>query len=86
MKGEREYNFSKNKILNCEISMENRLLLEEAYKLRFEYYNLYEEKEEKWHQKYKNHILYEVVKQSFSYNYIDIAEVMPKLVDKIKIE
>ncbi|QKF82127.1 hypothetical protein [Halarcobacter ebronensis] len=64
----------------------NNNLLKEAYKLRFEYYNLYEEKEEKWHQKYKNHILYEVVKQSFSYSYIDIAEIMPKLIEKIKIE
>ncbi|RXJ70160.1 hypothetical protein CRV08_00930 [Halarcobacter ebronensis] len=64
----------------------NKNLLKEAYKLRFEYYNLYEEKEEKWHQKYKNHILYEVVKQSFSYSYIDIAEIMPKLVEKIQID
>ncbi|RXJ86481.1 hypothetical protein [Arcobacter sp. CECT 8985] len=59
--------------------MEEKLLTE-AYKLRFEYFNLYENKQEKWHQKYKNHKLYELVNCSFDYNYRQIGQEMPKLI------
>ena len=63
----------------------NNNLLEEAYKLRFEYYNIYENNQYKWHEKYKNHILYEVVKNSFDYSYKEIGAVMPKLIEKIQV-
>lgn len=58
-------------------TMEN--LLKTALKLRFEYYNLYEKKEEEWHEKYKNHKLYNVVVKSFDYDFKEIAQKMPEL-------
>ncbi|AXX92500.1 hypothetical protein CPU12_09320 [Malaciobacter molluscorum LMG 25693] len=61
--------------------MEDKIL-KEAYKLRFEYYNLYEMKQNRWHDKYKNHKLYETVKQSFEYDYKQIGQMMPKLIEK----
>jgi hypothetical protein len=53
--------------------------LKTALRLRFEYYNLYEKKEEKWHEKYNQHNLYSVVVKSFDYDFKEIAEMMPKL-------
>ena len=63
--------------------MERNSLEKEAYKLRYEYYNLYVNKESKWHEKYKNHQLYDVVVESFKYKFHEIAEEMPKLLKKI---
>lgn len=60
--------------------MEN--LLKEALRLRFEYYNLYENKEDKWHKKYENHDLYKVVVKSFKYDFKQIAQKMPELLKK----
>lgn len=57
-------------------------LLKEALRLRFEYYNLYENKEDKWHKKYKNHELYKVVVESFKYDFTQIAQKMPELLKK----
>lgn len=57
-------------------------LLKEALRLRFEYYNIYESKEEKWHKKYKNHKLYDVVVESFKYDFKQIAQKMPELLKK----
>lgn len=61
---------------------EDRLTLKEAYKLRYEYYNFYENKESKWHEKYKKHKLYDVVVESLEYRFHEIANVMPKLLRK----
>lgn len=58
-------------------------LIKDAYRLRFEYYNSFEGKEEKWHEKYKSHELYKVVVKSFEYDFKKIAEVMPKLIEEI---
>jgi len=58
--------------------------LKEAYKLRNEFYNLYENKEEKWHQKYKAHPLYEIVVESFNYRFHEIGQIMPTLLQKEK--
>ena len=58
--------------------MENQLKI--ALRLRFEYYNLYEGKENIWHEKYKEHNLYTVVVKSFEYDFKEIAEMMPKLI------
>lgn len=58
-------------------------LEKEAYKLRYEFYNLYENKEIKWHEKYKKHHLYEVVVESFNYKFNEIAVEMPKLLNKL---
>jgi hypothetical protein len=60
------------------------LTLNEAYKLRYEYYNLYENKESKWHEKYKKHRLYKIVVKSFDYKFSQIAGVMPKLLEELK--
>lgn len=60
--------------------MENKLI-KDAYRLRFEYYNTFEGKEDKWHEKYKNHNLYEVVTKSLDYDFKQIGEVMPKLIE-----
>lgn len=57
-------------------------LLKEAYRLRFEYYNFFENKESKWHEKYKNHELYHIVIESFNYDYKQIGVIMPKLIEK----
>jgi len=66
--------------------LDSERLLKEAYKLRYEYYNFYEDKENKWHEKYKNHQLYSTVIASFEYNFKEIGEIMPKLIDtNIKI-
>lgn len=54
-------------------------LMKDAYSLRHEYYNFYENKENKWHEKYKSHRVYSVVVKSFDYNFKQIAGVMPKL-------
>lgn len=51
----------------------------EAYKLRFEFYNQYENKEDKWHEKYKNHRLYGIVVESLKYKFHEIGQVMPEL-------
>lgn len=59
--------------------MDNKLL-KQAFALRFEYYNFYENKEDKWHKKYKNHKLYNVVVKSFKYDFKQIAMQMPKLI------
>jgi len=55
-------------------------LLKEAYRLRFEYYNFFGNKESKWHEKYKNHKLYNVVQKSFDFDYKQIGQIMPKLI------
>ena len=60
--------------------MENQL--KEALKLRFMYYNIYENKEEIWHEKYKNHDLYSVVVKSLEYDFKEIALMMPKLLEQ----
>lgn len=64
----------------------NEKLLKEAYKLRFEYFNFFENKELKWHEKYKNHQLYKIVIESFNYDYKQIGEKMPKLLKNFKEE
>lgn len=56
----------------------------EAYKLRNEFYNMYENKEAKWHEKYKHHPLYSVVIESFNYRFHEIGQIMPMLLDKLK--
>ena len=58
--------------------------LKEAYNLRFTYYNVYEGKEDKWHEKYKNHRLYKVVIKSFEYDFKQIGKIMPKLIDEFR--
>ncbi|MFY4758672.1 hypothetical protein ACOTV0_00315 [Aliarcobacter butzleri] len=58
--------------------------LKTALKMRFEYYNLYEGKEEKWHEKYKNHDLYEVVVKSFKYDFKEIGEMLTKLLKEFE--
>ncbi|MBP7742018.1 MAG: hypothetical protein KA073_01430 [Aliarcobacter sp.] len=60
--------------------MENKL--KKALQMRFEYYNLYEEKEHKWHEKYENHHLYNIVLKSLKYNFKEIALIMPKLLNE----
>jgi len=62
------------------------LTLREAYKLRYEYYNLYEKKEFRWHDKYNKHRLYNIVVKSFDYKFNQIGEVMPKLLENLKCE
>jgi len=59
-------------------------LLKEAYKLRFEFYNVYMHKEDKWHKKYVNHYMYDILVESFKYKFSEIAIIMPKLLEKIK--
>ncbi|WP_424687054.1 MAG: hypothetical protein ACNI3H_02840 [Halarcobacter ebronensis] len=59
-------------------------LEKEAYKLRFEYFNLYENKETKWHEKYRNHDLYNIVVKSLDYRFHEIGQVMPKLLEELK--
>jgi hypothetical protein len=54
-------------------------ILKTALRLRFEYYNLYEKKEEKWHERYKEHTLYDIVVKSFDYDFKEIGQIMPKL-------
>ena len=56
--------------------------LKKALQMRFEYYNLYENKEAKWHKKYENHDLYEIVLKSLEYDFKDIALIMPMLLKK----
>lgn len=57
-------------------------ILKTALRLRFEYYNLYEGKEDIWHKKYKEHNLYNVVVESFEYDFKKIGEMMPKLLEQ----
>ena len=57
-------------------------ILKTALRLRFEYYNLYEGKEDIWHKKYKEHNLYNVVVKSFEYDFKKIGEMMPKLLEQ----
>uniref|UniRef100_UPI0040472FDC hypothetical protein n=1 Tax=Aliarcobacter sp. TaxID=2321116 RepID=UPI0040472FDC len=57
-------------------------LLKEALKLRFMYYNIYENKEKEWHEKYKGHDLYSVVVKSLEYDFKDIGLMMPKLLEE----
>lgn len=61
----------------------NKQTLQEAYKLRFEYFNFYENKESDWHNKYKKHKLYDIVVESFNYKYNEIGIIMPKLLEKL---
>ena len=56
--------------------------LKTALRLRFEYYNLHEGKEDNWHKKYKEHNLYNVVVKSFEYDFKEIGEMMPKLLEQ----
>ena len=56
--------------------------MKDAYRLRYEYYNFYENKEQKWHDRYKNHELYSVVLKSFDYDFKQIAQMMPKLLEE----
>ncbi len=56
----------------------------EAYKLRNEFYNMYENKESRWHEKYKHHPLYCVVVESFNYRFHEIGQKMPMLLEKFK--
>ena len=60
--------------------MKNKLKI--ALRLRFEYYNSYEGKENIWHEKYKKHNLYSVVVKSFEYDFKKIAEMMPKVLEQ----
>ena len=60
--------------------MKNKL--KTALRLRFEYYNLYESKEDVWHKKYKEHNLYNIVVKSFEYDFKEIGEMMPKLLEQ----
>ncbi len=46
------------------------------------YFNIYENKEEIWHEKYKNHDLYSVVVESLGYDFKEIALIMPKLLEQ----
>ena len=62
--------------------MENQLKL--ALRLRFEYYNTFEGKENIWHEKYKEHELYDVVVKSFEYDFKEIAKMMPILLEEIE--
>ncbi|PLY05821.1 MAG: hypothetical protein C0625_11960 [Arcobacter sp.] len=64
--------------------MKENSLEKEAYKLRYEFYNLYINKENKWNEKYKNHHLYKIVVESFNYRFSEIGVEMPKLLEKIK--
>jgi hypothetical protein len=59
-------------------------LEKEAYKLRNEFYNKYENQEIKWHEKYQYHPLYAVVVESFRYRFHEIGEKMPFLLEKFK--
>ena len=58
-------------------------MLKEALKLRFEFYNTYIDKEEKWHQKYEDHELYKIIVKSFNYKFSEIGIEMPKLLERI---
>lgn len=60
--------------------MEEKLKI--ALRLRFEYYNTFEGKEDIWHKKYKNNELYEVVVKSFAYDFKEIGNMMPKLIEQ----
>ncbi len=64
--------------------MSEEELLKEAFSLRYHFFNTYENKENKWHEKYKDHQLYEIVIESFDYKFHEIANTMPKLLQKIK--
>lgn len=66
------------------IIMDEQKLIKEAYKLRYEYYNFYENKKSKWHEKYKKHDLYLTVTKSFEYKFHEIGTVMPKLIKNLK--
>ncbi|RXK07848.1 hypothetical protein CRU97_00460 [Halarcobacter bivalviorum] len=59
-------------------------LEKEAYRLRFEYFNTYEKKENKWHETYRKHQLYDVVVKSLDYKFHEIGQAMPKLLESIK--
>ncbi len=56
--------------------------LKEALRLRFMYYNTYENKEKIWHEKYKGHDLYSIVVKSLEYDFKDIGLMMPKLLEE----
>lgn len=58
--------------------------LAEAYRLRFEFFNLYENKEERWHKKYSHHPLYTLVIKSFEYQFAEIGLKMPKLIEEFR--
>lgn len=57
-------------------------LIKEAYKLRYLYFNVYEGKENKWHEKYKDNKLYDVVVKSFEYDFKLIGQKMPELLEE----
>ena len=46
------------------------------------YYNIYENKESLWHEKYKNHDLYSIVVKSLEYDFKEIALIMPELLEQ----
>jgi hypothetical protein len=56
--------------------------LKDALKLRFMYYNTYENKENIWHERYKGHDLYDVVVKSLVYDFKEIGVMMPKLLEQ----
>jgi hypothetical protein len=58
--------------------------LKEALRLRFMYYNTYENKENIWHEKYKGHDLYYVVVKSLEYDFKEIGIMMPKLLEEFE--
>ena len=56
--------------------------LKEALRLRFMYYNIYENKEKIWHEKYKGHDLYDIVVKSLDYDFKEIGIMMTKLLEE----
>ena len=62
--------------------MEEKLKI--SLRLRFEYFNTFEGKENIWHKKYKEHELYDVVVKSFEYDFKEIAKMMPILLEEIE--
>ena len=62
--------------------MEEKLKI--SLRLRFEYFNTFEGKENIWHEKYKEHELYDVVVKSFEYDFKEIAKMMPILLEEIE--
>ena len=62
--------------------MEEKLKI--SLRLRFEYFNTFEGKENIWHEKYKEHELYDVVVKSFEYDFKEIGKMMPILLEEIE--
>lgn len=51
-------------------------------KIRFEFYNIYENKEEEFYKKYKENEFFNIVKESFNFSFKEIGIEMPKLINK----